>query len=761
MAVYSSVSVYEMMVHGIGVMRRRSDSYMNATQILKVAGLEKSKRSRILERDLIQGDHEKVQGGYGRYQGTWIPFNRALELAKQYGVDQILSPIFDYLPGPGDQNLTDNNQVIDESSKAQGPNSNGSNEELQPDLISPPNQSNPKRNRLSTSNHTNVEEQQIETGPSKRSRLNTPSHHSATTETIPNQLLDPSFTTNSLLHPNQNPNSLQTPSSDSESIKLPLSRPSNLPILRDSMDPKQEKHVQTLISIFASPSGAGTTPEELVQLLEDINLEIDLPIDNQSHTALHWASALGRTELAFELVKAGADVMRGNLYGETGLMRATMLKGCYEESCFDELLEILHTSICNTDLKKRNVLHHICLSSKNKGQEGCSRYYLECLFEWIVKRYEGRFDYKFINAKDIFGDTPLNIAARIGDQHLIQMLIDVGASINIPNKLGLKPIDFGVESGLTSLPTIAVMEDRTSSLITEVPVPGPSEPRRSSELIGSMTNLLNSLGGEFETEMLSRTNALERVRVELKTSSQALRDQRKKLKDAKQELEGASLIDLKLKKLRKKIEEEDEFDWTGRSEVNGQANQTEDKAFEYNGIGSTLISLSSNQIGLKLEPDPLLPNINNFENLIYLRRMENWYKRVLKLLKERINLMKGCNLEQESKYLKIISTFINPKQQIGLEKLKGLHEHHHHHHHHQKIESSTSRSKQLNDEEEEEKEKEIELRKKDEKIGMKIEINEIDLELLNQLMIAIESDGPDLDLHRVAGFMNRVNAGLV
>jgi hypothetical protein len=44
---------------------------MNATQILKVAGLDKSKRTRILEREIIQGEHEKIQGGYGRYQGTW------------------------------------------------------------------------------------------------------------------------------------------------------------------------------------------------------------------------------------------------------------------------------------------------------------------------------------------------------------------------------------------------------------------------------------------------------------------------------------------------------------------------------------------------------------------------------------------------------------------------------------------------------------------------------------------------------------------
>jgi hypothetical protein len=70
-AVYSGIPVYEMMVKGVQVMRRVTDAYLNATQILKVAGFSKPKRTKILERDVLQGEHEKIQGGYGRYQGTW------------------------------------------------------------------------------------------------------------------------------------------------------------------------------------------------------------------------------------------------------------------------------------------------------------------------------------------------------------------------------------------------------------------------------------------------------------------------------------------------------------------------------------------------------------------------------------------------------------------------------------------------------------------------------------------------------------------
>ena len=50
-------------------MRRRSDDWINATHILKVADFDKPARTRILEREVQKGVHEKVQGGYGKYQG--------------------------------------------------------------------------------------------------------------------------------------------------------------------------------------------------------------------------------------------------------------------------------------------------------------------------------------------------------------------------------------------------------------------------------------------------------------------------------------------------------------------------------------------------------------------------------------------------------------------------------------------------------------------------------------------------------------------
>ncbi|KAI8999433.1 transcription regulator HTH, apses-type DNA-binding domain-containing protein [Gaertneriomyces semiglobifer] len=95
-ATYSNVTVYEVTSpNGVGVMRRKTDSWINATHILKAAGMEKSRRTKVLEREVHKGEHEKIQGGYGKYQGTWIPLYRAKTLAAQYGLSQTLHDILD------------------------------------------------------------------------------------------------------------------------------------------------------------------------------------------------------------------------------------------------------------------------------------------------------------------------------------------------------------------------------------------------------------------------------------------------------------------------------------------------------------------------------------------------------------------------------------------------------------------------------------------------------------------------------------------
>ncbi|KAH3679867.1 hypothetical protein WICMUC_000610 [Wickerhamomyces mucosus] len=100
-ATYSGVNVYEFIDVTGSVMRRKVDGWVNATHILKAADFPKAKRTRILERDVQIGEHEKVQGGYGKYQGTWVPLDRAKSIAKEFGVLEKLSPLFDFVSTNG------------------------------------------------------------------------------------------------------------------------------------------------------------------------------------------------------------------------------------------------------------------------------------------------------------------------------------------------------------------------------------------------------------------------------------------------------------------------------------------------------------------------------------------------------------------------------------------------------------------------------------------------------------------------------------
>lgn len=101
-AKYSEVPVWVLSVNGVNVMRRQKDGWVNATHLLKVANFDKPRRTKILERDVQTGEHEKVQGGYGKYQGTWVPLERARKLAIDLGVIDGVKALLDYAPKPGE-----------------------------------------------------------------------------------------------------------------------------------------------------------------------------------------------------------------------------------------------------------------------------------------------------------------------------------------------------------------------------------------------------------------------------------------------------------------------------------------------------------------------------------------------------------------------------------------------------------------------------------------------------------------------------------
>jgi len=220
-------------------------------------------------------------------------------------------------------------------------------------------------------------------------------------------------------------------------------------VLAEPMD-GVEKYRSILMSIFLTDDTEHVPiPDLLTNPTTPPDLDIDLVIDDQGHTALHWAAALARVPVMELLVQKNADIRRVNYNGESCLVRAVLVTNNFDRQTFPHLLNVLHKAIPIVDRNNRTLLHHIAVTCGIRGRSAASHYYMECLLEWIA-RNGGDFS-AIIDIQDKNGDTALTIAARVGDRYISKFLIDVGANRDLENKVGLKAEDFGVDDSQVSL----------------------------------------------------------------------------------------------------------------------------------------------------------------------------------------------------------------------------------------------------------------------------------------------------------------------
>lgn len=875
--------MYEMMVRGIGVMRRRSDSWLNATQILKVAGIEKGRRTKILEKDIAQSEggkipYEKIQGGYGRYQGTWIPFHCAQELAEQYGVLQLIQPLLDYKPAPSAAPLSGLGTA---GSPPSGPgNNNGNINKADPNVsLSSSANSNANTNSGSaTANKNNSRnspaKQTVSRNTSQAAFANPQAQKAAqqaslsqaqkqvplpTTRVNGNLALDASVSQTPRTAASKKRDAakpaaastsadvqvsatgrkrprvaaaqaqaraaaaaaaeeastaaktetdgadpvgeedeemsvaedehgsdgdldldlgegtssaagapgdatLRAPEGDARGKAAAVRRssaigasgkaPQNvtsqtqpLVIRRASRFPEDVEvnfdHRNLLMSLFISeaqastsasgPPGVETEPDPLATIASfPPDLDPDTPIDDQQHTALHWASALARMSTVKALLQMGADPNRGNATGETPLMRAVLVTNNFDTETFASpyLLQALSPSIKTLDDARRSVLHHIALVAGIKGRSASARHYLETILHYLIQTGSPSGLRDFVNVRDENGDTALNIAARVGSRPVVRMLLDSGADPQIPNKLYLFPGDFGsLEEGLVP-PTEA---ERATAHLAEYPDPlssssasqlhasssGQQQPHQRTHQFSEQSYLenaqrlskmfddvLKTLATDFGKELQARSESLERTQSQLLLAAKELADQRSTNAELRETVKQVELTKWRIRNLEKALEDEDRFDWTGRSTAGGRpafptnpsadddtgpsADPIKRAAFEYRGVNSTLGTLQAVNMPSSIAADPRDPadvaasnnqqqstaaddsssqngggskrstpsstnlsasNSNSGSpsllTLAQIRRMVIWYERVLDVLRERIDIIKSSNGDME------------------------------------------------------------------------------------------------------------------
>jgi hypothetical protein len=99
-AAYLGVDVWEIEIGRTAVMRRCRDNWLNGTQILKIARLNRVERRKALD-GVKNGQKVYARGRHSKYSGMWIDFGTGLRLCKDYGVYHLLLPLLKYNMGEG------------------------------------------------------------------------------------------------------------------------------------------------------------------------------------------------------------------------------------------------------------------------------------------------------------------------------------------------------------------------------------------------------------------------------------------------------------------------------------------------------------------------------------------------------------------------------------------------------------------------------------------------------------------------------------
>ncbi|KAI5953699.1 EFH1 [Candida jiufengensis] len=86
-----NTNCYQVRAKNILVSRREDNNYINCTKLLNVVGMTRGKRDGILKTEKVKN---VVKVGSMNLKGVWIPFDRAYEIARNEGVDDILTPLF-------------------------------------------------------------------------------------------------------------------------------------------------------------------------------------------------------------------------------------------------------------------------------------------------------------------------------------------------------------------------------------------------------------------------------------------------------------------------------------------------------------------------------------------------------------------------------------------------------------------------------------------------------------------------------------------
>ncbi|RLV92137.1 Cell division cycle-related protein res2/pct1 [Spathaspora sp. JA1] len=524
------------------IMRRCKDDWVNATQILKCCNFPKAKRTKILEKGVQSGSHEKVQGGFGRFQGTWIPLEDARRLAATYGVTKESAPVLfmDFSdpnlvipqkvkPQPKEPSLVKRKYVKklkpmgemptrkynkdkkeDANNSFSGDSFNGISRQ---NSYIPPNNGQYMHGYPPQPLQQQQQQQQqlppsvavVQGAPIPQGH--NPQHH----QQIPAQQFQPpsqATYTHQEYIPNMNghdgnyPNEYnysQIPMQEMQQIPMEHQKYYNVngkyPVSVPLVPPQQQQpqHQQRGSIQYSQPAQApssqssndtnwsqresdtsinsldemkmpphnkdeqqqqqqpSTYAAQLLKFFSEDNSEvpyfihypspdfnINEPIDDEGHTALHWAASIGNYQMIHLLLSKGANPLVVNNFGLNPLSKLISFNNCFELKNFPKVLDDLELCLINTDINGRTPLHYLGQFSKIKTKFESLRYYLNAILNKLTTLSTHQVKQidllnNVLNHQDVNGDTCLHIAIKAGCAKIVQLLLQYGARDDLEN----------------------------------------------------------------------------------------------------------------------------------------------------------------------------------------------------------------------------------------------------------------------------------------------------------------------------------------
>lgn len=121
------------------------------------------------------------------------------------------------------------------------------------------------------------------------------------------------------------------------------------------------------------------------------------------------------------------------------------------------------------------------------------------------------------------------------------------------------------------------------------------------------------------------------------------------------------LVNQRIRNLEKALEDEDKFDWTGRTDLDGtDAGSVAGPAFRLRGPGSTMAGIGGSvDLSFSLDSEPAVPTTDSVQSLIRLRRLNMWHTRIERLVEQRLSKLQGASAEKEFLCKKIVALCTN------------------------------------------------------------------------------------------------------